>query len=746
MNYVKFATALVALGLGLGVARAGDESKKRPDQVPVPPLKSWNVPEAKKTTLKNGVTLFVLEDHDLPLVEIRCTLRAGGLWDPDDKVGLAGLAGEVWRTGGTKTHPAEQLDQLLEKRGAVLEIHVGHDSGSIHLSVLKEDADFGLGLVKELLTEPTFDAAKLDQAKRARLAGIKRRNDTAPPIAERVFDMTIFGKTSPSAREIDKKSIAKITRDDLVEWHKKFVRPQNFIVGAFGDLSADDLTKKVEAAFGGLTGGDEKPQMPLVDVARKASVVVVNKDVDQSAIIVGHVGGVRSPKNVDEYAQLVCMNEILGGGGFTSRLMLVVRTDMGLAYDVHSQLGIDYDHPGTFQLVCQTKTESTIKAIKAMLAEAEKIRATPCTDEELAVAKESILNQVPFWVDTTEKVVDRSLNYEYRGFPQDTLKRFTDALAKVTKEDVLKVAKAYIHPETYTTVVCGDAAHFDAPIESIANGAPVEKIEDPEAWAHPGGSDEKTSKTDGAGDAKAGAALLAKVVESAGGKAALDALAGIHMKQKITVKQEGQEQKLEIDVVTQYPDKLRLVMTVPGLGKLTQVLNGTQGWASVPGRGQGPLKGPEVAALRQQLDGSLLSLLKAAASGEVTAVVEGEEKFHGTQASRLTLKRGKVSATYFVDASGKLLGKVEENRQLGEKVRMTFGDEKPVGGVNFPMSQIGRLESAGEDSEPVLTITFDAADANPKVDDKTFAAPAADEKKPDEGKKPKKGGDDDDDD
>ena len=119
-------------------------------------------------------------------------------------------------------------------------------------------------------------------------------------------------------------------------------------MGAFGDLPADVLVKKVDEAMGGMAASGETPEMPLVDVARKSSWTVIPKDVDQSAIVIGHVGGVRSPKAMDDYAKLICMNEILGSGGFTSRLMLVVRTDLGLAYDVHSQLGLDYDHPGYF--------------------------------------------------------------------------------------------------------------------------------------------------------------------------------------------------------------------------------------------------------------------------------------------------------------------------------------------------------------------------------------------------------------
>jgi hypothetical protein len=549
------------------------------------------------------------------------------------------------------------------------------------------------------------------------------------------------------------------------------------LVGAFGDIGAAELEKKLEGVLGGLAPGGTKPEMPLIDVARKASWTVIPKEVDQSAIAIGHAGGVRVPTKMDEYAELICMNEILGGGSFTSRLMLVVRSDMGLAYDVHSTLGLDYDHPGTFQLYCGTKSETTVKAIKAMLAEVEKLRTNLATEEELAVAKESILNQVPFWIDTTEKVIDRTLNYEYHGFPQDTLKRFTDALAKVTREQVLKAAQSYIHPEAFTLVVCGQSKDFDAPIDSLAAGGKVETIEDPagkpgmgvEHWAHPGsaaepapvkkpeGQGEAEKKPEGktpegkadegaskpAGDDKAAAALLAKVVEASGGKKALDALTGIHLKQKIVVSAQGQTQTVKIDYTLVFPDKARVEIQ-QGPQKMSQILDGKQGWVVMGGVHK--LAPPQVAQMRGQIDQALVSpLLKAAASGTATASIEGENvDFYGKPSTKLAIKKGHASTTFFVDpATGVLLGRVEEN-QMGE-LKVKFEGAKPCGGVLLPMQQDARAADDAVDAKPVLKTTIEVAEPNPKTDETTFAEPKA-EKGADGGdddgedEAPKKGG------
>ena len=251
----RFQVAALLLAFSAGVALAEDKKKDRPvDKVPIPPLKAFDPPAAKSVKLANGIECFILEDHELPLVDVQIVLRAGGAWDADDQVGLADIAGDAWRAGGTKTHPQEKLDQVLEKHGMSLEASIGHDQGSVHLNCLKEDLDLGLSLLKELLTEPLFPEEKIDQAKREMLSGIEQRNDRAPAIAGRVFSMQVYGKKSPYARISFPPMIEKITKADVVAWHKKYVRPANAIVGAYGDYPAATIEKKLAEAARRLRG------------------------------------------------------------------------------------------------------------------------------------------------------------------------------------------------------------------------------------------------------------------------------------------------------------------------------------------------------------------------------------------------------------------------------------------------------------------------------------------------------------
>jgi predicted Zn-dependent peptidase len=738
----------LAACLALPAIAFGDDPKPAPkprtdrdvDKLPITPMKPFNPPAARRVELPNGITLFLMADHELPLIEIRATIRAGGIWDSADKVGLSSIAGEVWRTGGTKTHPKEALDALLDMHGATLETSVGRDSGSIHLSVLKEDLDLGLSLMKELLTEPLFPEDKLGQAKRERISGINRRNDQAPPVANRIFEMQVFGKASPFAREAEKSTIGAIKREDLVAWHQHSIRPANFIVGAYGDAETAVLEKKVGAAIGDWkASGDEpaRPEMPLVDVTRKASFTVIDKDdVNQSAVVIGHVGGVRTPDGIDDYAKIIVMNEILGGGGFTSRLMGHVRSDMGLAYSVYSTFGQDYDHPGTLELVCETKSETTAKASKAMLAELDAIRTTECTDEELAVAKESLLNQIPFWVDTTDKVMDRTMSYAYRSFPQDTLKKFAEGVSKVTRADVLKAAQTTWHPDALTYVVCGNKKEFDAPIESLANGAKVEVIEDPDAWVTgakamkevpapettPEGKKPEAPASPSAQPVapKDGTELLAKVVEKMGGKKNLDALTAIKTKDKIT----RDEAQMSAETTVQFPDKVRQVITSEK-GSITIIFDGKNGWGVIPGQGTMKLPPAQIAAFKDSLDGSLLALLRSAAKGELKAMIDGEDKIDGKAVSKLTLTRegGKKSYSIYVDEAGVVVAKDEDGKG-GDKQRVHYSDLKEVGGVLYPMTQATKGDKDAADAEPHQLKIVEKAEANPKVDDKTFAAPA----------------------
>jgi predicted Zn-dependent peptidase len=738
-------TMPLLLALVAGAALAGEPDQRPVDKLKIPPLREFTPPAAKSVKLANGIQAFILEDHELPLVEVEVILRAGSVWDPADEVGLASVAGSVWRKGGTKTHPKEKLDEVLEARGATLEAGIGHDQGSIHLSCLKEDLELGLSLMKELLTEPLFPDDKLEETKTEELSGIDRRNDQAPPIASRIFAMQVYGKKSPFAREVTADSINKITRDDLLAWHKQFVRPSNMLLGAFGDQTADELEKKLGAALGEIAGAGDapRPEMPLVEVAKKAAWLLIDKpEVNQSALEIGHIGGVRSPTAIDDYARVLVMNSVLGGGGFSSRLMLRVRSDQGLAYSVGSAFGWEYDHPGTLRMVCETKSESTVKAIGSLLHELDEIRKEPPTDEELAVAKESILNTFPFLIDTKEKLVDNALRYAYRGFPQDTLRRVAEGIAKVTREDVLATAKAVWSPEALVVVVCGNVADFDpAPLKAkeerdldkdrqrgldalskIAK-TKVETIADPEGWAvdkaaappaAEGGSNPPAAK-DGA------SSILDKLLAASGGKEAIDGLKILKLKQTMTQDDTTEAEELLI----QFPDKERRVMERDGQ-KITLIYDGKKG-AAVVAQGTFALPAGQLAAIRAEITGMTAAVLKAIARGDATLASESDDTIGGKAAKKVVLdmKGGKKQILFVDPSTGALLGKAQEGG--GQKIRIAVDESKSIGGVVLPTKLSIRLESDKPDAEPKATLAITEAEGNPKVADDAFVVPEAKE-------------------
>lgn len=736
----SLALALAAALALAPLARAEDAPKTAPrphEGVKVPPLRPFSMPKIKEATLENGIRVFLVEDKELPLVDVRGILRAGEAWDPADKVGLASVAADVLRTGGSEKHPADALDKLLESRGASIEVSAGYDQVSVSLSVLREDQDLGLELLQELLVSPRLPQDKIDQARREKLSEIERRNDEGPQIADRLFPMAVFGKESPLAREPVRAGLEAIKREDVLAWHKGHVHPKSLIVGAFGDFDADAFLKKLASTLGAWrpgersVSGDAEPRatdFPSVDVARGSSWTVVQKeDVNQSAVVLGHAGGVRSPRDPD-YAALVVMNEILGGGGFTSRLMRKVRSDEGLAYDVHSTLGLEYDHVGTFELVCQTKSGSTVKAIRSLLREMELMTKEEPTDEELTVAKDTLENMLPLQLDTTAKVVDRTLAYAYRRFPLDYLERFRQDVAKVTKADVLRVARAHLHPGALRAVVVGNPAQFDEPLEAVAGKGNVEVALDPETWAHGAApaapaAAPSPARAEGEDAGAKGKEILERALEAMGGKKALAALESLRADVVLTQNGPAGKQKIAITQTIHFPDKIRLDVETP-MGAAVQAYDGKTAWFQ-QGDHVERLPASVAKQLKTQLADEDLVVLRAAARGELEPRFEGETDALGRPALKLKLvRKGGEPIQLLVDPkTSTVIGKIQGTGAASTRLAF-LKHEALEGGVIFPRRVEGRPLDAPADTEPTVVIVVKKAQANVKVDDASFSPPA----------------------
>ena len=439
--------------------------------VPIPPLPAFHPAQPKRIALPNGMVIFLQEDHELPLIDGFARIRGGGRAVPANKDGLMDIYGEVWRTGGTKIQTGDQLDDYLEQRAAHVETGGGIDSTTISWSCLKGDLDDVFKVFQDLLQNPEFRIDKIQIAQKGMYDGISRRNDDPGGIAAREAAKLAYGANNPYARVPEYATVAAVGRQDLVNWHRTYVHPNSIILGVVGDFDSAAMERRLRQAFAGWDKGPA-PKDPEIKFtpATPGNYLVEKTDVNQSNIYMVGLGTIR--KNQDYYAISV-FNEAFGGG-FSSRLFSDIRTTKGLAYSVGGGIGTGWDRPGMLRLVMSTKSETTGEAIQALDEEISDLSKKPITDEEIKRAKDAILNSFIFRFDSPGKVLQEKMAYEFYGYPLDFLENYQKEIAKVTKEDVARVAAKYMHRDRMPVLVVGNAGEFDKAFSSLG---PVNKID-----------------------------------------------------------------------------------------------------------------------------------------------------------------------------------------------------------------------------------------------------------------------------
>ncbi len=445
-------------------------AQQHPSELPPPEPLTFNPPQPEIVTLENGMVLYILEDNELPLFNVKAYIRTGTIYEPPDKVGLAGLTGRVMRTGGTPTRPGDQLDEELAFIAGSVEVGIGQSHGTASLSVLAKHIDTGLEIFADLLTNPTFPQDKIDLAKRRTAEGIRRRNDNPRAVASREFYKVIYGKDSPWGRHSTIETVQSITRNDMVAFHSKYFHPNNTILAVSGDFKADDIVARIREAFQGWERAEiDFPEVPRVRDP-EPGVYYIEKDVNQSSIYIGHLG--IDNLNPDWYAIRI-MNRIYGVGTFTSRLGKEIRSARGLAYSVGG--GVTRGPAkGPFYISCQTKAQTTVEAIAAMLDITRKMREGPILDEEFEFSKNRLINSDVFNYASSSAIVDQKVYYKYYGFPDDYLESYIVRTQAVTKDDALRVAREYMHPDKVAIVVVGNEKKLDKPLSTLG---PVTRIE-----------------------------------------------------------------------------------------------------------------------------------------------------------------------------------------------------------------------------------------------------------------------------
>jgi len=407
-------------------------------------------PIGKRIVLKKGMVLLLSEKHTIPMVTINMAIKAGSTAEPEDKAGLASITASLLMQG-TKRRTASRISSEIDFVGGSLSVSGGDDFATAGLRVLKKDIRIGLDLLSDVLMDPVFDQKEIDRKVSEALAEIQRQKEEPNVVAGEAFEKAVFGKNAYGRTSEDVATyLPKLTRQDILAFYSARYNPKNAIIAVVGDVTEKEITSLLNEYFKAWQGKELALPAPVPppDVAKNI-IVKIDKNITQANINMGHLGISRG--NPDYYAVMI-MNYILGGGGFSSRLMDNIRDNKGLAYDVHSMFSAQKE-PGAFTVGIQTKNESANDVIAEVFKEIRRIQTEPVSDSELADAKAYLTGSFPLRMDTYAKIAGMLASIEIYNLGLDYPQKYPGLINSVTKEDILRVAKKYLHPDRMVIVV-----------------------------------------------------------------------------------------------------------------------------------------------------------------------------------------------------------------------------------------------------------------------------------------------------
>lgn len=684
MNTRKL-TTVVILGAFLLLFAVSGVWSQDVEKLKFPKLNKLDIPKVEKITLDNGMKLYFVEDHSLPMFNVRIRMNVGSYLDPFDKVGLASMCGMVMRTGGTEKWTGDEIDEMLEGVGGSVEIGISDISGSAGINVLSDYTEMALEVLSEVLRRPVFDEDKIDLAKMQQGSAISRRNDDPGGIALREWRKLVYG-TDTYFRNPEHASIKGITRDDLVNFYRSYIAPENIQMAIIGDFDRDAVMAMINKYFGDWKqSGVPIPPLPKVDYNWRTKIYYVDKpEAKQSYIRIGHLGGLVTDP---DYTDKIVMNSILGGG-FGSRLMNSVRTKMGLAYSVGGRYISNNAYPGYFFAVGSTGPENTVKAAREMIKQIKSMQTELPTEEEMQKGKDGYLNSFVFNFDTKQEVVTRMMTYDFYGLPEDFLQQEKEGVEKVTPEAVMAAAQRNLHPDSMIILVVGNGEAFDEPLEALGFG-PVDTIDITITPA-----EEESQVVITPEGLERGKGLLDQCVAATGGLDNLKKVVSIHQTGTMTIVMGPQEMPVSIKSVTVLPDKSRSEVNIMGRSVLS-IRNGDVGWQTNMQTGMlEDMSAESIADDDKENARNLINILSHADAPDYQAVYDGDGELGDRAVEWLAIigSDGETICHLALDAGDHSLAgrKYWGKTMMGEEGVLVeaMSDFASVNGVQMPMKTV----------------------------------------------------------
>jgi predicted Zn-dependent peptidase len=449
------ALSLVLAVSALAACEAGSRDGPRPEDFTYEPLKFTPAnPADFRTELSNGLVVYIAEDHEIPWVDASLMVRTGPFLEPPNKIGIASLTSDLMREGGSTSMTGEEIDERMD--------YLAGSVSATRLSIHVRHLDEGMGIWMDILNNPAFPDDKLRRRKESALVAIQNRNQNVSQVAARAFNDLVYGADSPITAIQTEAMVNGFSRQDLVNWHRRYWGANNAILVVSGAFDREEMLQKLEESFGQWADAEKaEPPIPEVTQAAAAGVYMIEPEVipNQGVIRIGHLGIMQDHP---DYAAVDLMNYVLGGGSFSSRITRIVRSDNGLAYSTGSRFSGGTLYEGTFAASCQTKNSTVVFASQLMLNEIEKIRNEPVPEEDLEFARTARVNAFPalFSGGRGRSAIFGTLgnfaNLEFNGRPMDHYDTYVARYEAVTVDDIQRVAREYLRPENMIIMISGN--------------------------------------------------------------------------------------------------------------------------------------------------------------------------------------------------------------------------------------------------------------------------------------------------
>jgi len=418
--------------------------------------------------LSNGLRVLLLEDHRFPKLSLGVSTRRGGATEALSQAGVSSLMAEVMERGAGE-RDALALAEAVDSLGASLGVMPGWDSITVYISGLSRDETELLAILRDVVRAPRFEEDEIQRARSEQLAGLGRERDDPSALVRRHFTEMMFPDHRygvPMIGSVD--SVSKLDGDHLRACYDRVFNARSAVISVSGDFDATQLRQDLEAAFGDWREGQVAPAVeapPAIFPEQQRIVVVDRPELVQSRIMLGHEGMSRS----DERRVVNgIMNGILGGNGFSSRLMMKIRSDEGLTYGVYSGVAMRR-RPGAFQVSTFTRVPETRRVVDLILQGIRGMQEAPPDEEVVGKAKSYDIGRFSLGLETTGAVLSSLVDIEIQDLPENSLDTYRQRVRALSAEDVAAEARRFLHPDRMGIVVVGPASELLPQLESLGN-------------------------------------------------------------------------------------------------------------------------------------------------------------------------------------------------------------------------------------------------------------------------------------